>query len=1048
MTTFTLHRGLALTVGTLLLLVKPSMQTRKPHIGCSRELRLATWNCGGLSYTQRELCRDLDYDVLGLTETHDNEALPSSASFIRGESAPVTDKFSGVALLLSARIQPCIMFKNCIGSRIVFARIRAAICNLFIICVYVPHSSRVNPTASETFTQLESLLRTVPNNDCVIILGDFNSCLPRLHDKLTGRWCVHARPDNHGGANRLLDIMKKHQLIAASTLHKPRRNHTNATFIPRDARFRPKQLDYILCSTRWVSSVRSSRVRWGISIQRWGRKYDHGLVECKWKAHPKANKRMPRPDFSALARDTNIAKNFNDQVNAGLQSYHVDENSASERLQRLRLATQNAAKSLPPLRPQPLKKRYVSDVTKALYANRERLFQQLSAEERKACNREIYRSCRNDYRTYINSVIQDIRSADRVGNTREIARLTKQICKPHKRSDNIMPSRYQQGSPFTDANQLLTAWQEFLGKKFSCVDRPGAAYAPEPPFEEDENIVTLDEFDECMRAIHTGKTPGWDDTPIEAYLSSESAKHELYEIVCIMWRKEDIPDDLVRAIFVMLYKKGSRDDFSNYRAIGLLCHSYKVFSVLVLRRMQGALEQRLPETQAGFRKARGCRDNVVVLRSIIKAVIKSGRQAMATFIDYSAAFDTISHRFLDEALAAAGVSTKVRRIIRAIYSSATGMVRIRLPSGETVLSEFFRILRGAIQGDIFSAPCFTIGLDRIFRLYDVKCDGIGGPEINCPRVSKLEYADDVNLLNETTDDASTRTSSLASGSTEAAAMEISLKKTKGMPIRKYDPVTETLEEEVVALQLKYKCADCNRTFPKEKGLKIHRARWCRPNGPTRSRKGTLADKAVMLQKRKIQAAEQSRVCVNGHLLENVLRFVYLGDQVSGDGDDSAEISHRMGIAEQRFADATHIWNDRTLPVEMKVNYYESAVCSSLTHVCESWDLHQKALRSINGWNSRHLHVITRRSFRDEAVTPSYNLVRAIRQRRHRYLGHILRMPTSRLVRETIGYISSTGPPYEEGCLLMDCNNRPFDEILALAADRKAWEHSVKCIDSA
>ena len=142
------------------------------------------------------------------------------------------------------------------------------------------------------------------------------------------------------------------------------------------------------------------------------------------------------------------------------------------------------------------------------------------------------------------------------------------------------------------------------------------------------------------------------------------------------------------------------------------------------------------------------------------------------------------------------------------------MVRIRLPSGETALSELFRILRGAIQGDIFSAPCFTIGLDRIFRLYDVKCDGIGGPEINCPRVSKLEYADDVNLLNETTYDASIRTSSLAAGSTESAAMEVSLKKTKGIPIREYEPVSETREEEVVALNLKYKCSDCNRTFPK------------------------------------------------------------------------------------------------------------------------------------------------------------------------------------------------------------------------------------------
>ena len=187
-----------------------------------------------------------------------------------------------------------------------------------------------------------------------------------------------------------------------------------------------------------------------------------------------------------------------------------------------------------------------------------------------------------------------------------------------------MPSRCGQGVPFTDSEQLLVAWQEFLGKKFSCADRPGAAYAPEPPFAETEDIVTFEEFDECLRAIHKGKTPGW-DTPIEAYLSSESAKQELYEIVCIMRCNEDIPPDLFRAIFVLLYKKGPRDDSSSYRAIGLLCHSYKVFSVLVLRRMQGALEQRLPKTQAGFRKARDCRDNVLVLQTIIKAVIKSSQ---------------------------------------------------------------------------------------------------------------------------------------------------------------------------------------------------------------------------------------------------------------------------------------------------------------------------------------------------------------------------------------------------------------------------------------
>ena len=59
----------------------------------------------------------------------------------------------------------------------------------------------------------------------------------------------------------------------------------------------------------------------------------------------------------------------------------------------------------------------------------------------------------------------------------------------------------------------------------------------------------------------------------------------------------------------------------------------------------------------------------------------SGRQAGSNtfFIDYIAAFDTESQMFLDEALAEAGVGAKVRRIVRAIFAAAFGVVRLRHP---------------------------------------------------------------------------------------------------------------------------------------------------------------------------------------------------------------------------------------------------------------------------------------------------------------------------------------------------------------------------------
>lgn len=60
-----------------------------------------------------------------------------------------------------------------------------------------------------------------------------------------------------------------------------------------------------------------------------------------------------------------------------------------------------------------------------------------------------------------------------------------------------------------------------------------------------------------------------------------------------------------------------------------------------------------------------------------------------------------------------------------------------------------------------------------------------------------------------------------------------------------------------------------------------------------------------------------------------------------------------------------------LALDVKLQLYESAVVSVLIYGCEGWWLTPELLQSLNGWNSRCLARITGRSFRDEAVSPSY-----------------------------------------------------------------------------
>ena len=151
----------------------------------------------------------------------------------------------------------------------------------------MPHAGRQNPSSTDTLADLEALLASVPQHDSVIVLGDFNAKLPCSNGRHTGRWCIHTRGNQAG--DMLGSLMERRQLCAVSTLHQPRRHATNATYLAKDRRYGPSQIDYILAWCRWATSVHHSRVKWGVSCQRWGRHYDHGLVTCTVEWCRKAN---------------------------------------------------------------------------------------------------------------------------------------------------------------------------------------------------------------------------------------------------------------------------------------------------------------------------------------------------------------------------------------------------------------------------------------------------------------------------------------------------------------------------------------------------------------------------------------------------------------------------------------------------------------------------------------------------------------------------------------------------------------------------------------
>eukprot|EP01050_Picozoa_sp_SAG11_P013977 SAG11_NODE_1675_length_4475_cov_20.017824_3_plen_182_part_00 len=91
---------------------------------------------------------------------------------------------------------------------------------------------------------------------------------------------------------------------------------------------------------------------------------------------------------------------------------------------------------------------------------------------------------------------------------------------------------------------------------------------------------------------------------------------------------------------------------------------------------------------------RGCRDNIVALAALFGDTLGRADGAVIVFIGFVAAFDSVSHKILDEALAVgespvARSSDKSWAVFRAVYAKVAAAVRVRDSSGDEVIPPSF-----------------------------------------------------------------------------------------------------------------------------------------------------------------------------------------------------------------------------------------------------------------------------------------------------------------------------------------------------------------------
>ena len=80
------------------------------------------------------------------------------------------------------------------------------------------------------------------------------------------------------------------------------------------------------------------------------------------------------------------------------------------------------------------------------------------------------------------------------------------------------------------------------------------------------------------------------------------------------------------------------------------------------------MNRELPDVQAGFRKGRGTRDQIVTILWIIKRAREFQKNIYFFFIDYAKAFDCVDHHKLWKLLKEMGIPDHLTYLLKNLYA--------------------------------------------------------------------------------------------------------------------------------------------------------------------------------------------------------------------------------------------------------------------------------------------------------------------------------------------------------------------------------------------
>ena len=184
----------------------------------------------------------------------------------------------------------------------------------------------------------------------------------------------------------------------------------------------------------------------------------------------------------------------------------------------------------------------------------------------------------------------------------------------------------------------------------------------------------------------------------------------LHSLFSKIWEKEEVPAQWKKGIVIKLAKKGDLRECSNYRGIMLLSVPGKVLNRVLLERIKAAVDPKLRNQQAGFRRNRSYADQIASLRIIVEQSLEWNSPLYINFIDFEKAFDSVDRKTLWKLLRHYGVPWKIISLIRCTYQDMSCRIA---HAGQ--MSDRFEVKTGVRQGCLQSPFLFLLVIDWIMK---------------------------------------------------------------------------------------------------------------------------------------------------------------------------------------------------------------------------------------------------------------------------------------------------------------------------------------------